>query len=195
MTKPVSKWAVLAAVFAGGMVLDQWTKYLAVARLTDLFRRLGAESLADRLRGFWGARHLEHLATEPFVVFRPLWRMIYVENPNAAFGLGHFLPAGPRRAVFLLAGLAATAGIVWFYRRLEVERRFHQVALALVLAGALGNFVDRALRGYVIDFVDWHWWNRPDLRWPTFNVADSMLVVGVGLLLLKPLPEKKKEGA
>jgi signal peptidase II len=64
------------------------------------------------------------------------------------------------------------------------------VALALILAGDVGNLIDRALRRYVIDFVDWYWWNRPDLRWPTFNVADSMLVVGVILLLLKPYPSK-----
>jgi signal peptidase II len=195
MKRPLSKWAVLSAVFVGGMLLDQWSKYLAVERLTELFRRIGAETLGQKIAAFYGARHLERFATEPYVVFAPLWRMVYVENPNAAFGLGHFLPPGPRRIVFLCAAVVAAGAIAWFYRKLEVGQRFHQLALALVAAGAIGNFVDRALRSYVIDFVDWHWWNRPDWRWPTFNVADSMLVVGVALLLLKPLPgEKKPEG-
>jgi signal peptidase II len=45
-------------------------------------------------------------------------------------------------------------------------------------------------RGYVIDFVDWYWWNRPDLYWPTFNVADSLIVVGVAMLVLHPAPKK-----
>jgi len=188
--RPESKWILLAAIFTGGVLLDQWTKFLAVDRLTDLFRRVGAETLGQKLGAFLAHRHLEALATEPFYVFRPLWRMLYVENPNAAFGLGHFLSAGPRLALFLAASAAAAVAVVYYYRRLADDQRFLQVALALVLAGDLGNFIDRAMRRYVIDFVDWYWWNRPDLRWPTFNVADAMLVVGVAMLLLKPFPAK-----
>jgi signal peptidase II len=60
----------------------------------------------------------------------------------------------------------------------------------MVLTGAWGNYLDRLVRGYVVDFVDWHWWNRPDLYWPTFNVADSLIVVGVALLLLFPGPKQ-----
>jgi len=188
MKPAVSKWFPLAAIFVAGVGLDQWSKYLAVARLTDLFKRVGAETLGDRLRAFLSYRHLEPLATEPFQVFRPLWRMVYVENPNAAFGLGHFLSDGPRLAIFVVAATAAAVAVLYYYRKLDAGQRFLQVALALVLAGDVGNLIDRALRRYVIDFVDWHWWNRPDLRWPTFNVADAMLVVGVILLLLKPFP-------
>jgi signal peptidase II len=190
MKRPISKWAVLALVFGSGIVLDQWAKYLAVSRLTDLFRRAGAETLGQKVWTFLSRHHLEPFASDPFYVFRPVWRMIYVENPNAAFGLGRFLSDGPRLAVFLVAAAAAAVAVVYYFRQLGEDQRFLQVALALVLAGDLGNFIDRALRQYVIDFVDWYWWNRPDLRWPTFNVADSMLVVGVAMLLLKPLPSK-----
>lgn len=190
MKHPLSKWQLLAAIFVAGVGFDQWTKYLAVSRLTDLFRRLGAETLGQRLAAFYGEHHLEGLATDPYVVFRPLWRMVYVENPNAAFGLGHIVPAGPRLAIYLVAASGAAAAVIYYFRKLEPGQRYFQVALALVLAGDLGNFIDRAVRHYVIDFVDWYWWNRPDLRWPTFNVADSMLVIGVGLLLLKPFPVK-----
>jgi signal peptidase II len=188
--RPLSKWVLLATIFVAGVGLDQWTKYLAVAKLTDLFPRVGAETLGARLSAFLGHRYLEAVATEPFYVFRPMWRMLYVENPNAAFGLGRFLSDGPRLVVFLVAALAAAAAVVYYFRQLPEEQRFLQVALALVLAGDLGNFIDRATRQYVIDFIDWYWWNRPDLRWPTFNVADSMLVVGVAMLLLKPFPSK-----
>lgn len=188
MKKPLSKWVVLGLVFGTGMVVDQWTKFLAVDRLTDLFRRVGAVGLGDKLSAFLSQRHLESIATEPYYVFRPMWRMLYVENPNAAFGLGHFLSAGPRLAVFLFAAGAAAVAVLYYFRKLGHDQRWFQVALALVLAGTFGNFIDRALRQYVIDFVDWYWWNRPDLRWPTFNVADSMLVVGVAMLLLKPFP-------
>jgi signal peptidase II len=195
MKRPVSKWVVLATVFGVGVGLDQWTKYLAVSRLTDLFRRVGAETVWERLSAFLSHRYLESVATEPYYVFRPLWRMLYVENPNAAFGLGRILSDGPRLAVFLVAAGAAAVAIVYYFRQLGEDQRFLQVALALVLAGDLGNFIDRALRHYVIDFVDWYWWNRPDLRWPTFNIADSMLVVGVALLLLKPFPSKGEKAA
>jgi len=188
MRRPATKWLLLAAIFAAGVGLDQWTKYQAVARLTNLFRRIGAETLGARVSAFLTERSLEAYATEPYYVFRPLWRMLYVENPNAAFGLGHFLSAGPRLAIFVLAASAAAGAVLYYYRRLAPGQWFHQVALALVLAGDVGNLIDRILRRYVIDFVDWYWWNRPDLRWPTFNVADAMLVVGVALLLLKPFP-------
>jgi signal peptidase II len=190
MKPALSKWMPLAAIFVVGVGFDQWTKYLAVSRLTDLFRRVGAETLGERLQAFVTHRHLESISTDPFYVFKPLWRMVYVENPNAAFGLGHFLSDGPRLAIFVVAASAAAVAVLYYYRKLELEQRFHQVSLALILAGDVGNLIDRALRRYVIDFIDWHWWNRPDLRWPTFNIADSMLVVGVILLLLKPYPSK-----
>ena len=64
------------------------------------------------------------------------------------------------------------------------------MSLAFVLAGTVGNLVDRLARRYVIDFVEWYWWNRPDLRWPTFNVADSLLVVGIAMLLVHPAPKQ-----
>ncbi len=193
MSPRPSKWTVLAAIFATGISLDQWTKYLAVSRLTDLVRRVGAQTLGERIGAFFGNRHLEGIATDPFYVFRPWWRMLYVENPNAAFGLGHFLPPTVRLAIYLVAAAAAAGAVICYFRRLTDAQRWFQVALALVLAGTLGNFVDRLTRHYVIDFVDWYWWNRPDLRWPTFNVADSMLVVGVAMLLLRPFPGKGEE--
>jgi signal peptidase II len=187
-----SRWSLIVAIFVAGVGLDQVTKYLAVSRLTDLFHRVDANTMGERLRAFFAFKHLEALATEPYVVFRPLWRMVYVENPNAAFGLGNFLPPGPRIALFFVAASAAAVAAVYYYRKLEADQRFLRIALSLVLAGDVGNLIDRALRRYVIDFVDWHWWNRTDIRWPTFNVADSMLVVGVIMLLLKPFPSAKE---
>jgi signal peptidase II len=190
MSRPLSKFRLLAAIFLLGLLADQATKFLAVDRLTQAFPRNGAHTLTQKVAAFWELRHLERFATEPFVVFRPLWRMNYVENPNAAFGLGAFLPPGPRHAAFVVFAFLAMGAVVWFYSRLGEEQRLQQVTLALVLAGAAGNVVDRLVRRYVIDFVEWYWWNRPDLRWPTFNLADSMLTVGILLLLLVPQERK-----
>ena len=187
MTRGPSKWALLAALFAVLVLADQVTKYLAVERLTTVFERTGETGLA-RISGFFAHQHLEHLATEPVYVWRPVWRWNYVENPGAAWGLFRTFSPGFRNVFFLLVSIGAVGFIFHYYRKLTEAERFLQVALAFVLAGAVGNFVDRLARQYVIDFVEWYWWNRPDLRWPTFNVADSLIVVGVAMLVLHPGP-------
>jgi signal peptidase II len=184
----VSKWKVLAVLFGAGLLLDQVTKFLAVDRLTVAFARAGAHTLGEKASAFWRLKYLEPLATEPYYVYRPLWRMSYVENPNAAFGFMSFVPAEARYRLFLLISVLAVGFVFYYYRKVESRQRFLQIALAFVLAGTVGNLVDRIARRYVIDFIDWYWWNRTDLRWPTFNVADSLLVVGIGLLLLHPTP-------
>jgi len=192
MRRPLSKWTLLAVLFGSLILLDQWTKFLAVERLTYAFDRAGDVTLAEKLRGFYGYRHLEQLATPPHYVFRPLWRMNYVENPGAAWGLFRNLSPGFRNAFFAVVMVAASGFIFHTYRRIRTDQRFLQVALAFVLTGAMGNFVDRIARRYVIDFVEWYWWNRPDIRWPTFNVADSLIVVGVAMLLVHPGPRKDR---
>ena len=123
--------------------------------------------------------------------------MRYAENPGAAWGLFRDLSLAARNTVFTLTLLGAVAFILIYFRKLSAEQRAAQVALSLVFSGAIGNFIDRLARGYVVDFIDWHWWNRPDLYWPTFNIADSMIVVGVLLLVLLPAengPAKADKG-
>ena len=186
MTRGPSRWAVLAVVFAVCVAADQWTKYLAVERLTVALSRAGELTVGERVSAFYGRRHLEPLATEPYYVWRPVWRMNYVENAGAAWGMFRGLSPGLRNAFFTLISLGAVAFIVTYYRRLREDQRTLQVALAMVLSGAVGNFLDRLARRYVIDFVEWYWWNRPDIRWPTFNLADSLIVVGVALLVVHP---------
>jgi signal peptidase II len=182
----MSKWRVLGAVFLASIALDQVTKFLAVDRLTYAFEVAGARTLSQRLAAFFEIRHLERYASEPYVVFGPWWRMNYVENPFAAFSLFSGVPEWLRQPLFIGVTVVAVVFVLGTYRKLTDDRRWEQVALALILAGALGNFADRLARGYVIDFIEWYWWNRPDLRWPTFNVADSSLVVGVVMLLVYP---------
>jgi signal peptidase II len=183
---PLSKWRLLAILFAVALVADQATKFLAVDRLTYAFQRTGARTLGAKVEALYRLKYLEPLAKEPYYVYRPLWRMNYVENPGAAWGLFRSASDEFRNGFFTLISLVAVAFILYYYRRLDVRQRFLQVALAFVLAGAVGNFVDRLARRYVIDFVEWYWWNRTDLRWPTFNVADSLIVVGVAMLIVHP---------
>ncbi|HZZ86432.1 MAG TPA: signal peptidase II [Anaeromyxobacteraceae bacterium] len=180
------KWRLLLALFLALVVADQLTKFLAVDRLTFAFARVGAAELPAKVAAFYRLRYLEPYATQPYYVYAPVWRMNYVENPGAAWGLFRGLSEGIRNAFFTLISIGAVAFILRYYRRLREDQRYLQVALALVLAGAVGNFLDRVARRYVIDFVEWYWWNRPDIRWPTFNLADSLIVVGVALLMLQP---------
>jgi signal peptidase II len=188
--RPLGKWKLLAALFALGLVVDQVTKFLAVDRLTSAFSRVGAHTLEHRIQAFWRLRYLEPLATEPYYVYRPLWRMNYVENPAAAFGMFGFVPPEIRYPLFLGVSALAVGFVFYYYRKLEIGQRFLQISLGFVLAGTVGNLVDRLARRYVIDFIDWYWWNRPDLRWPTFNMADSLLVVGIAMMLVHPSPSR-----
>jgi len=177
------KWAVLAGLFVALVLVDQATKFLAVDRLTTAFERNGDVTLVQKVRGFYGYRHLETTATAPYTVWAPMWRMTYVENPGAAWGLFRGLSERTRNGFFTAISLVAVVLILGYYRKLRDEQRYYQVALSMLLAGAVGNFIDRLARRYVIDFIDWYAGNW---HWPTFNVADSLIVVGVALLVLRP---------
>jgi signal peptidase II len=186
----VHRFRILILVGFAILAADQVTKYLAVAHLTEALD--GRTGLA-RVGGFFSERNLDNdppeegayrRATRPYRFIEDYWHFRYVENPGAAWGLFASLPDSVRRSFFLLVSLAALGFIFSMYVRLSPEQGLVRWALALVTGGALGNFVDRLLRGYVIDFIDWHWRNQPGMRWPTFNVADAAICVGVALLLL-----------
>ena len=195
----MSKWSLLATVLVVGLLADHGSKYLAVSRLTTaLDHGVETASAAGRVKAFYALRHLESYSTEPYLVWAPMWRMRYAENPYAAFSLLSMfgsVSTEARTAFFGVVTALAAFFILRFMRKVEPGQRLLQVALAMVLTGALGNFTDRLAHGYVIDFVDWYWWKRPDLYWPTFNVADSLIVVGVLLLIIFPVPTPAKAPA
>ena len=198
MNKPLSKWAVLALISGAVLVSDQVTKYLAVSHLTYLFQAVQARSFGEKLHAFLTQKDLleRGLADpNPVQVIPSIWQHRYTQNRGAAWGF--LAGAGEKFRVPFFYGISIAAVIFIFsyYRKLGTHQRYLQVALALVLGGAVGNAIDRALRGYVIDFIDWHWfdpgWLRPSLHWPTFNVADSGITVGLVLLFLEMLFARK----
>ena len=85
MTKGPSKWTLLAVIFGVMVVGDQASKFLAVDRLTWAFPRVGATSLGARIEAFYTMKHLEGTTRPPHVVWGPMWRMTYAENPGAAW--------------------------------------------------------------------------------------------------------------
>lgn len=101
-------------------------------------------------------------------------------NRGAAFS---FLAGagGWQRFLFLGIGLVAVVVIVVWLRRLRAQETITAVGLALILGGAVGNLIDRALYGHVVDFIDWHYggWH-----WPAFNIADAGITVGAVLVVL-----------
>jgi signal peptidase II len=103
----------------------------------------------------------------------------YVENRDMAFELLRWLPERARAILLLVTGAAALAVLATLLLR---RRGFDlsSAALLFLLAGAAGNYGDRLLRGYVVDFIHVPYW-------PVFNVADAYVAVGVGLLLLMRL--------
>lgn len=120
-----------------------------------------------------------------------LLSLTYVRNRGAAFGIlsDADLPFQP--AVFAAVSVVALVLIVVYALRTPAGHRLPQTALALITGGALGNLADRARLGYVIDFIDAYWGPH---HWPAFNVADSAISVGVGLLVLDLLRSPGPEG-
>jgi len=121
----------------------------------------------------------------------PSLNFTLVYNTGAAFS---FLAGagGWQRWFFLVLALTISVVLVIWLRRLRPGETLTAVALALILGGALGNAIDRALYGHVVDFIDvyfrgWHW--------PAFNIADSAICVGAGLLMLSSLREPQSSNS
>lgn len=109
-------------------------------------------------------------------------RIYYVRNTGVAFGL--FADFQSDWKPYVLAGMAVVAVVVIaiYSSRMPTDRRLLQVALSVTLGGILGNFTDRLLHGSVVDFIEFH--IKDSFHWPTFNVADSAITVGIALLLI-----------
>jgi len=134
----------------------------------------------------------EHFAEFEELVLLPVLEFMRLHNEGAAFS---FLSgaSGWQRWVFVGLGIGVSFGILVWLRRVP-SRGKHLLAagLALVLGGALGNVIDRVLFGHVIDFIRVHY---ADWYFPAFNVADSAITIGAGLLILDNLIEYGQERA
>ncbi len=197
MQNGLSKWKLLALLAGFWFVADQVTKYLAVEHLTAVFAAAHARTFPEKVGAFVQQKNLlERGLADPVPVrVTSFWQNRYTQNRGAAWGV--LSGAGERFRVpfFYLVSVAAVIFIFSYYRKLRTDQRYLQISLALVLGGAIGNALDRVLRGYVIDFIDWHWfdpdWLRPALHWPTFNVADSGITIGLVMLFLEMLVAKR----
>ncbi len=118
-----------------------------------------------------------------------VFNLTYVKNTGAAFGL-FAGDINPFRTVFFAAITIGAVGVIFLiFRRVKENAVLAPLSLAMIMAGAIGNLVDRIRWGYVIDFLDFHW---HEYHWPAFNVADSAITVGVILLLIENLFLQRK---
>ncbi len=136
----------------------------------------GCMLIVDQLTKLWfdsSLRYGERLKVLPFFDFTLLY------NPGAAFS---FLAdqAGWQRWFFTVLGLGAAGFILWMMHKNRTQTRL-LLALSLILSGALGNVIDRAAYGHVIDFLLFYWQNW---YYPAFNIADSCITLGAILLIL-----------
>ncbi len=154
--------------------------------------------IADLLSKRWAVKALEtehgHVIKE---VIKNRLQFVLARNPGGAWGMFHDQPEKVRKPFFVLVSLVAVFVIVGMYRKLDAKQRALRWGLPLVLGGALGNLVDRIAQGKVIDFIDYRadWvlaLNKLFVKlkiaqvasdhWPTFNVADIAICVGVVLM-------------
>jgi len=111
------------------------------------------------------------------------WDFEYTVNPGAAFGLLSDSNSSYRLPFFVVVSLLAVLVILYLLRGVHPSQKLLVVALSMIGTGAMGNFIDRLRFGHVIDFVVWKYTDA--YRWPTFNVADALISVGVALMLIE----------
>jgi signal peptidase II len=151
---------ILIPVVLFVVVSDQYTKHLVVQRFQPL---------------------------ELLPIIDGLFNLTLHYNKGAAFGLFHDLPDGIRQlALWGVSGIAMVA-VVYFLLFEFYQQRIGVVSMSLILGGAIGNGIDRALLGKVVDFLDFY---IGTYHWPAFNVADIAISVGAGLLVIITIQEQ-----
>jgi signal peptidase II len=161
-------WVLLIFCF-GILLLDQWTKYVIVQKLA-LYHRV------EVIQGFFNLTH--------------------VRNTGGAFGIFGGERGGLSSVLFVIVSLIAIGCVFFLLIKIKENEKFLALPFSLILGGAIGNLIDRLQYGEVVDFLQFYlsflpW--RIFNPWPTFNIADSAICVGIGMLALELLIRDKKK--
>lgn len=189
-------WLLSVVLFWVG--LDQGTKIWAQNNLTATRTIYEKKTIDGELKSVPVEKFVP---AQSVVVIPNAFSLTYAENPAAAFSLTHSIPQNIRRPFLIgVSSLAMIVMLAW-YMRMRRPDGLLMTAFAVIVGGAIGNFIDRIRLAYVIDFIDMYaGFIDPTWRhWPTYNIADSCIVVGAGLVIyrtLRPLyPEDDADDA
>lgn len=172
-------YVFLAVVAVCALAADLTTKWWAKSTLSGFDRHAHGAKRLEIIKG-----HAE---------------FVFAQNPGGAWSFLRSVPDALRRPFFLVISVAAIVFIVSIYRRIRPEQWALRWGLPLALGGAIGNLVDRIRYGWVVDFIDVFVKSGGHERhWPTFNVADIAIVLGVGLMAVdmlfapkpRPIPQE-----
>lgn len=159
----------------------------------EIAHRYSRSPDGERLRGddVVEAGEIIEIVRREIVVIDGFWDFQYTRNPGAAFGILSNAEDGFRRPFFIVVSIFAVFVILGLLRTVEFRQQIMYWGLTLIAAGAVGNFIDRIRLDYVIDFVVWKY--TDEYRWPTFNVADVLICIGVGLIMIEMIREFVRE--
>jgi len=157
------KYWVLLVICFWIISIDQWTKYVVQQRLA-LYQKV------EVIQGFFSLTH--------------------VRNPGGAFGIFGGEKGGLGSWLFVVVSLIAIGSILFLFIKAKESEKTLSLSFSLVLSGAIGNLIDRLRYGEVVDFLDFC---LSSYHWPAFNVADSAICIGIGLMVLELLIRDKKK--
>lgn len=173
------------------------SRYKIIILLTIIFLGVGI----DQITKIWAQHNLAeyYISSNNHKIFYPMKVMvvvpniinvIYKENPAAAFSITRSLPDWFRKPMLITISSLATLCFLLWYMRIKDDHKLY--LLPLLISGALGNLIDRIRLGYVIDFIDIHasFLGYDHYHWPTFNIADSLIVIGALGVLIENLTNK-----
>lgn len=144
--------------------------------------------LLDQITKWLIVRHLPLHSN--ITVIDHFFNITHVLNPGGAFGFFAEQSPGTRKFIFLFLSSGVALFVLWLYRKTAGSHIFLSYGLALIFGGAIGNLIDRFRFGKVVDFLDFY---VGSLHWPAFNIADSAITIGMGILIYHVIFNKLPE--
>ena len=157
------KYRVLLLLCFWILFVDQWTKQAVQQRLV-LYQKV------EVIHGFFN--------------------LVHVRNTGGAFGIFGGEKGGLGSFLFVAVSLIAIGSILFLFVRLKEDERILSLSFSLVLSGAIGNLIDRLRYGEVVDFLDFYLFSY---HWPAFNIADSAICLGIGLMAFELFVRDRKK--
>jgi signal peptidase II len=167
--------------------MDLGSKHWALDRLSQP-STLGSDPVCEA--DAYGRIVPQRAQRPPVILIEGYLELRYAENCGAAFGFMRDMPSLVRKGVFYFAAGGAVVLLLWMFITGRGGGLF-AISVPLIIAGAIGNFVDRVSLGYVVDFVRFHLNDR--WAYPTFNVADAWITIGVVLILVEGFVDGRNE--